>query len=95
MIEFEWDSHNIKHIIEDYPERDNSIDEVESIFYDHLAIVKKVSNKPELRFTVAGVSNFSNLKVVVYTLNRGKIRPITCWPANTQTKRDYYERSKS
>ncbi|MCF0050940.1 hypothetical protein LXM25_12780 [Dyadobacter sp. LJ53] len=34
MNQFEWDSHNIRHILEDYPERENTISEVESIFAD-------------------------------------------------------------
>ena len=33
-MNFEWDAANIKHIIHDYPDRDNSTIEVESVFAD-------------------------------------------------------------
>ena len=34
MTEFQWESSNIKHVIYDYPERRNTIEEVESVFAD-------------------------------------------------------------
>jgi len=96
MIEFEWDSHNIKHIVEDYPERENTISEVESIFDDPFVQFRSVNQRSyERRYTALGFSNIGRIRVVVFAFNNGKVRPITCWPANTQTKREYYERVKN
>jgi len=46
MQEFQWDAGNIKHIIQDYPDRDNSTNEVESIFTDIYAEIKNVKIQP-------------------------------------------------
>jgi hypothetical protein len=40
MNKFEWDDGNYNHVILDYPERNNSVEEVESIFEDPCLFVK-------------------------------------------------------
>ena len=96
MIEFEWDDHNIRHVIADYPGRANSISEVESVFSDPFIIYRKGSLvSVEQRYRAIGLSNIGRVNVVIFTVNDGKIRPISSWPANTQTKRLYYERAKN
>ncbi|WP_374759204.1 BrnT family toxin [Dyadobacter chenhuakuii] len=96
MIEFEWDSHNIKHIIEDYPSRENTISEVESVFLDPFVIYRKGNHvAAEQRYRAIGLSNLGRINVVIFTVNNGKIRPISSWPANTQTRRLYHERAKN
>lgn len=96
MNEFEWDSHNMRHILDDYPERGNSISEVESIFSDPFVIYRINSGiSTEQRYRAIGLSNSGRIKVVIFTVNSSKIRPISCWEANTQTKRVYYERAKN
>jgi len=47
MQEFQWDARNIKHIIQDYPDRDNSTNEVESIFTDTYAEIKMSKSSPD------------------------------------------------
>jgi uncharacterized DUF497 family protein len=92
MIEVEWDSHNMRHILDDYPERGNSIIEIESIFSDPFLIIELGATKgEEHRFTAIGLGNKARIIVVIYTISDEKIRPISCWPANRQTKRLYYE----
>lgn len=39
-MQFEWDSNNIKHVSQDDPERENTLQEVESIFNDPNLIIK-------------------------------------------------------
>lgn len=96
MIEFEWDDHNRKHIFEDYPKRENTLSEVESIFRDPFVEYQKSDrNTIEQRYIAVGLSNLARIRVVVFTMRDEKIRPISSWPANTQTKRHYYERAKN
>jgi uncharacterized DUF497 family protein len=90
-MQFEWDSDNLQHITTDHPERENTVEEVESIFNDPNLIIKAGrKNVNEQRFNAVGMGN-SHIKFVVFTINNGLIRPISCWPANRQTTRYYYE----
>jgi len=95
MILFEWDPRNIRHIVEDYPQRGNTIIEVESIFSDpEIKIKRATKTDDEQRFAAIGIGASGIVKVVVFIINTGCVRPISCWPANPQTKRFYYESSK-
>ena len=90
MIEFEWDNRNFKHIVEDYPERGNTVEEVESIFLDpHLIAEKGRTIEGEQRFNALGIGISGAVKFVVYAVNNDIIRPISCWPANKQNIRKY------
>lgn len=94
-MHFEWDSNNLQHIITDHPERKNTVDEVESIFDDPNLIIKVGRREiNEQRFTAVGIGNSQMVKHVVFTINNGRIRPISCWPANRQTIRYYYENTQ-
>ncbi|NIJ55267.1 BrnT family toxin [Dyadobacter arcticus] len=95
MIEFEWDQNNIKHVCEDYPERKNTISDVESVFYDPnlLPVEKKQVGREQRRYAV-GLSSSGVICFVIFTIGERRIRPISCWPANSQTKRRYYENIK-
>jgi uncharacterized protein len=89
---FEWDFNNLQHIITDHPERENTVDEVESVFEDPNLIIKVGRrNVEEQRFNAVGIGNSQKVKHVVFTINNGLIRPISCWSANRQTTRYYYE----
>ena len=91
-MRFEWDYHNLRHIIHDYPERENTIEEIESIFRDpDLILSVGRRNAVEQRFEAVGRGNSQNVKVVIFSVNNGIIRPISCWSANKQTTRYYYE----
>ncbi|TLU98267.1 BrnT family toxin [Dyadobacter luticola] len=96
MIEFEWDQNNIKHVCDDYPERGNTVFGVESVFYDpDFLVTSKRLIRGELRYYAVGVNSLEMVKAVVYTISGTKVRPISCWPANKQTKRYYYENRKN
>ncbi|WP_409014523.1 BrnT family toxin [Dyadobacter sp. CY327] len=96
MIEFEWDDHNRKHILEDYPKRENTKSEVESIFNDPFMEYRMSERTTtEQRYIAIGLSNLARIRVVIFTIREERIRPISSWPASTQTKRHYYERAKN
>jgi uncharacterized protein len=90
MIEFEWDSHNLRHILEDYPERGNSVEEVESVFFDP-DLTSQLGRiiGGEQRYQAFGIGISGIVKSVIYTVTNGKIRPISCWPANKQSIKRY------
>ncbi|MDR6809519.1 uncharacterized DUF497 family protein [Dyadobacter sp. BE34] len=91
-MRFEWDYHNLRHIIDDYPERENTVEEIESIFRDpDLILSVGRRNAVEQRFEAVGRGNSQNVKVAIFSVNNGIIRPISCWSANKQTARYYYE----
>lgn len=92
-MEFQWQSGNLKHIIDDYPQRGNTVDEVESIFSDvHLSVLPDpASPADEPRFKAIGLSNQNRVLVVVFIIRNDQIRPISCWPANRQTRKRYHE----
>lgn len=92
-MEFQWESGNLKHIINDYPERGNTVEEVESIFNDvHLSVLPDQTNSgDEPRFKAIGLSSQKRVLVVVFMIRNDQIRPISCWPANRQTRKRYYE----
>lgn len=95
-MRFEWDYHNLRHIIYDHPERGNTVDEVESVFEDPNLVIKfGKRGQYEQRFEAIGMGNSRNIKYVVFTVNDGIIRPITCWLANKQNTRYYYENIKA
>jgi hypothetical protein len=52
MLEFQWDMGNESHILDDYPPRANTIEEVESLFYNPtpLALPDPEHNGQEERF---------------------------------------------
>jgi len=93
MIEFEWDVGNTKHILNDHPERENTIEEVESIFYDpHFIIAfNRVDENGENRYCGVGIGNDKHEKFVVFIVRAGKIRPISCRRANKKDRIRYYE----
>lgn len=96
MIEFQWDEGSIKHVIQDYPDRDNSISEVESIFTDPYALSKfsRLGSDGEERFQVVGLSNRFRVCSVVYVIRNGQIRPISCWPSKAKVRNEYAQNVK-
>lgn len=95
-MRFEWDSNNLQHVIIDHADRENTVDEIESIFEDPNLIIKAGrKNVNEQRFEAIGMGNSQNVKYVVFVINNGLIRPISCWLANRQNTRYYYENIQS
>lgn len=91
MLDFQWDMGNEKHIIDDYPLRANTIEEVESLFYDPipLALLDLEHSDKEERFKLVARSNQNRILLVVYVIREGQIRPISCRPAS-QNERNRY-----
>ena len=91
MIDFQWDMGNKSHIIDDYPSRANTIEEVESLFYDPapLALPDPEHSDQEERFKLVARSNQNRVLLVVYVIRNGQIRPISCRPAS-QNERNRY-----
>lgn len=91
-MELQWDAANIKHIIHDYPDRDNSTSEVESVFAD--PYVQISASKPdrrtgEERFQAVGLSNRFRVCSVVFVFRNEQIRPISCWPSKAKIRNIY------
>ncbi|SEJ42881.1 Uncharacterized conserved protein, DUF497 family [Dyadobacter sp. SG02] len=94
-MQFEWDPHNLRHVIEDHPERKNTVEEVESVFDDPNLVIKTGTRLGgEQRFNAVDTGNSQIINVVVFTVDKRLIRPISCWPANKQTIRYYHENIK-
>lgn len=91
MLDFQWDMGNQAHIIDHYPRRENTIQEVESLFTDPapLALPDPAHSGQEDRFKLVARSNRNRLLLVVYVIRNGLIRPISCRPAS-QNERNRY-----
>lgn len=90
--EFQWDEGNITHVVGDHPERDNTREEVESIFQDPKRQIRFDRLDPktgEKRFFVLGIGTEGLLKYVAFVVRNGKIRPITCYRATKKNQADY------
>ncbi len=96
MIEFQWDSGNIKHVIHDYPERGNTIEEVESVFTDpnFLPTPDRVDSRGEQQYSGVGLSNQNRLLFVAFSIRNGQIRPISCRPAGRKSRNQYAQDSQ-
>ena len=91
MPEFQWDSGNIKHVIQDYPERANTTEEVESVFNDpkFRPVPDRVDNRGEQQYSGVGQSNQNRLLFVAFSVRNGQIRPISCRPASRKARDNY------
>jgi uncharacterized DUF497 family protein len=91
MLDFQWDVGNEGHIIDDYPLRANTIEEVESLFYDPtpLALPDPEHSGQEERFKLVARSNQNRILLVVYVIRNGQIRPISCRPASQNEQNRY------
>lgn len=97
MLEFQWDNGNLKHVIEDYPERENTIEEVESLFVDpnFRPVLDRVDSRGEQQYSGVGLSNQNRLLFVAFSYRNGQIRPISCRPANRKSREQYGQDSKN
>lgn len=96
MPEFQWDSGNTKHVIHDYPERGNTIEEVESLFTDpnFLPTPDRIDSQGEQQYSGVGLSNQNRLLFVAFSVRNGQIRPISCRPAGRKSRKQYAQDSK-
>ncbi len=91
MLEFQWDAANKGHIIDQYPLRANTVEEVESIFTDlnFRPAPDRVDSRGEQQYSGVGLSNQNRLLFVAYTLRNDQIRPISCRPASRKERNRY------
>lgn len=96
MPEFQWDSANIKHVIQDYPERANTIEEVESVFNDpnFRPLPDRVGSQGEQQYSGVGRSNQNRLLFVAFVVRKGQIRPFSCRPAGRKARNNYAQDEK-
>lgn len=96
MTEFQWESSNIKHVIYDYPERGNTIEEVESVFADpnFLPTPDRVDSRGEQQYSGVGLSNQNRLLFVAFSIRNDQIRPISCRPAGRKSRNQYAQDSQ-
>jgi uncharacterized protein len=73
VLIFDWDEGNTKHAIEDYPERQNTIESVESIFEDPMfsARIGKIIDG-EQRYIGLGKDLNQIVKIVVFVIKEEK-----------------------
>ena len=97
MPEFQWDNANIKHVIEDYPERANSIEEVESLFTDpnFQPVPDRVDSRGEQQYSGTARSNQNRLLFVAFSVRNGQIRPISCRPAGRKARDNYAQNEEN
>ena len=91
MSEFQRDAGNIKHIVEDHPDCDNSTSEVESISADTYVQIKpsRPGSDGEEWFQAVGLSNRFRVCPVVFVVRNGQIQFVTCWPSKAKVRNEY------
>lgn len=92
-LPFQWDDDSTQHVIEDYPERENTVEEVESIFDDpNLVIVPdRISKRGEQEYSGVGYSNKNVIRFLAFTLRNNEIRVFSCRIASKKEREKYYE----
>lgn len=88
---FQWDAANKGHIIDQYPQRANTIEEVESLFDDpnFRPAPDRVDGRGEQQYSGVAMSNQNRLLFVAYSLRNDQIRPISCRPAGRKERNRY------
>lgn len=92
-LPFQWDAGNTRHVIDEYPERGNTTDEIESLFADPFfaPLPDRVDSRGEQQYNALGRSNQNRLLYVVFSVRNGHIRPISCRPASRKERNRYAE----
>lgn len=94
MPDFQWDKGNETHIIDQYPVRANTIDEIQSLFDDPVfaPLPDRIDEYGEQRYKAVARSNLNRILYVAFSIRNGQIRPISCRPAS-QKERERYAQS--
>lgn len=93
-IIFDWDTNNCKHLFEENSDRELTLNEIESIFFDSNKYINESTLNAfyeEKRFRCIGKSNKNRLLIVIFTIREMKIRPITAWPTSKNKYIQLYE----
>jgi hypothetical protein len=85
-VSFDWDDENISHLARHRIEPA----EVEELFCNDPTIRGHEEVDGEDRWTSVGTTNSLRVLVVVFTVRRAKIRPITGWDADRRTKKEFF-----
>ncbi len=90
-LTFQWDAGNTHHIVDHYPQRDNSTDEVESLFNDpnFRPLPDRIDALGEQRYKAVALSNLNRFLYVAFTIRNDQIRPISCRPASRKERERY------
>jgi hypothetical protein len=90
-LTFQWDSGNTRHVIDDYPQRGNTIGEVESLFEDpnFRPLPDRIDNSGEQRYKAVALSNLNRILYVAFAIRNGQIRPVSCRPASRKERERY------
>lgn len=93
IYKFDWDIGNLEHVMNDHPERENTVDEVESVFSDTnlFLLPNRVDEHGEFRYIAIGIGASGDEKTVVFVTRKDKMRPISCRRANKKERVKYYE----
>src|SRR5690349_12676410 len=85
-LRFDWDDENISHL------KRHQIEpwEVEEFFRNDPAIRGHEVVDGEDRWTAAGATLSLRVLTLVFTVRNDRIRPITGWDADRQTKKEYF-----
>jgi uncharacterized DUF497 family protein len=96
MPDFQWDAGNKGHIVNDYPLRANSTDEVESLFSDSAfaPLPDRVDDQGEQRYKAVARSNLNRILYVAFVVRNGQIRPISCRPASRKERERYAQNTQ-
>lgn len=97
MSTFQWDNGNTAHIIDHYPERANTMLEVESVFADpnFQPRADRMDSRGEQQYSGVGMSNQNRLLFVAFSIRNGQIRPISCRPASRKNRENYDQSSQT
>jgi uncharacterized DUF497 family protein len=97
MPDFQWDAGNKGHIMDDYPMRANTTDEVESLFSDptFAPLPDRIDDQGEQRYKAIARSNLNRTLYVAFVVRNGQIRPISCRPASRKERERYDQNIKT
>ena len=85
-VSFDWDDENVSHLARHRIKPS----EVEQLFTNDPAIRAHEVVDDEDRWTSVGVTQSLRVLVIVFTVRREIIRPITGWDADRSTKKQYF-----
>lgn len=90
-IAFDWDESNIRHLTRHRV----TPEEAEQVILDENAILLEIESVyGEERTKTLGMTRWGRLLVVVFTLRRDAIRPVTAYPAPKRLRKCYLDRRR-
>lgn len=93
MLEFEFDTGNLKKLAVVKILRGIDLEEILSVFEDENKQVYPAKNdmrSSEQRFMVVGMSSGERILSVIFTMRNNKIRPFNAWQTKGKKKSSYF-----